>query len=304
MSRSVALGADSAARHALLVAPSFPSFRLLDMGRGRKLEAYGDYIVDRPEEQAMGSQRLTRAEWEAADAVFDGDAEDKAGRWRLRTEPFESFAMRWNDLGFLGRFTAFRHMGVFPEQAAHWTWIEQRLKAIKGRRPRVLNLFAYTGVASLVAARAGADVTHVDASKKAIGWARENQIEAGLGDAPIRWIMDDAVKFVQREARRNSRYDMVLLDPPKFGRGPNGETWNLFDDLPAHLADCIACLSEDADSLVLTAYAIRASFLALDDLARPLLEARGGHVQSGELAIPISDGRLLSTSLFTRWSRT
>jgi 23S rRNA (cytosine1962-C5)-methyltransferase len=298
----LAAGAD--ARHALLVAQPFDDYRLLDMGHGRKLEAYGGLIVDRPEEQAMGRPRLPAARWEAADAVFDGDAEDKAGRWRHRGQAFETFPMAWDGLPFLGRFTAFRHMGVFPEQAAHWDWIEARLRAITGRKPRVLNLFAYTGLASLVAARAGAEVTHVDASKKAIGWARENQAEAGLQAAPIRWIVEDAVRFVEREVRRGNRYDMVLLDPPKFGRGPDGETWNLFDDLPGHLAACVELLADDADSLIVTAYAIRASFLALDDLARPLLAKRGGHVQSGELAIPIADGRLLSTSLYARWSRT
>lgn len=290
------------ARHALLIEPGFADYALLDMGEGRKLERYGRLTVDRPEEQAMGRRRRPDADWDCADAVFDGDAEDGAGRWRFRGTAIETFPMRFDDVAFLGRFTAFRHMGVFPEQAVHWRFMRERLAGVTGRRPRVLNLFGYTGLASLIAARAGAEVTHVDASKKAIGWARENQAAAGLEAAPIRWIVEDAVRFVAREVKRGNRYDVVLLDPPKFGRGPGGETWNLFEDLPRHLADCVAVLSDDARALILTAYAIRASFLALDDLAVPLLAARGGTVASGELALPTADGRLMSTSLYLRWS--
>jgi 23S rRNA (cytosine1962-C5)-methyltransferase len=166
----------------------------------------------------------------------------------------------------------------------------------------VLNLFGYTGLASLVAARAGAEVTHVDASKKAIGWARENQSLARLDDRPIRWICDDAMKFAEREARRGSRYDIVLLDPPAYGRGPKGEVWQLFDDLPAMVELTRAILTPKPLAVVLTAYSIRASFFAIHALMRDAFAGAGGRVESGELVIrEQSAGRRLSTSLFSRW---
>jgi 23S rRNA (cytosine1962-C5)-methyltransferase len=192
---------------------------------------------------------------------------------------------------------------VFPEQIAHWRWMADRIT--EARRPlKVLNLFGYTGVASLVAAKAGAEVTHVDASKKAIGWARENQALARLEDRPIRWICEDAMKFIAREERRGNRYDIILTDPPKFGRGPNGEVWQLFEHLPLMLDICRELLSDKPVGLVLTAYSIRASFYAIHELMRETMRGAGGRVESGELIIresgkPDADEcRALSTSLF------
>ena len=209
--------------------------------------------------------------------------------------------MRHDGIDYWGRFTAFRHMGVFPEQAAHWRWMRAHLEQRPGAR--VLNLFGYTGVASLVAAQAGAEVVHVDASKKAIGWARENAELAGLAERPVRWICEDAAKFVAREGRRGNGYDIILADPPKFGRGPNGEVWELFEHLPALLAGCRAILSERSIGLVLTAYAVRASFYALHGLMGETMRGLGGTVESGELVLREAgeDARLLPTSLFSRW---
>ncbi|MGH6808086.1 MAG: RsmD family RNA methyltransferase, partial [Ensifer adhaerens] len=186
-------------------------------------------------------------------------------------------------------------------------WMIGWLQAAPARPARVLNLFADTGAASLLAAKAGAEVTHVDASKKAIGWARENQALARAEKLPIRWICDDAMKFIQREERRGSRYDIILTDPPKFGRGPNGEVWQLFDHLAAMLDICREILSPEARGLVLTAYSIRASFYSIHELMRETMRGRGGRVESGELIIREGGldgrepGRALSTSLFSRW---
>ncbi|MES2907178.1 MAG: class I SAM-dependent methyltransferase [Pseudomonadota bacterium] len=285
----------------VLVTEGWDDYRLVDFGHGRKLERFGPHLIDRPEEQAMGAPLLPAGEWQKADAVFDGDAEDKEGRWRLAKGAPENFALQFENLKFWGRFTPFRHMGFFPEQAAHWRWMERRIKA-RGGEFRLLNLFGYTGLASLIAAKAGAHVTHIDASKKAIAYARENQELSGLADKPIRWITEDAVTFVQREQRRGNTYDGILLDPPKFGRGPNNETWHLFENLPAHAEECISLLSDQPSFFILTAYAIRASALSLHSLLAPLLKNRGGDLQSGELAVQAQDGRLLSTSLFSRWS--
>jgi len=281
-------------------------YRLLDTGAGEKLEQYGDIRVVRPEAQALWPKALPKSEWDKADAIFTGDADDDgAGRWRFPQKGLgETWPLRLLDVDFHGRFTSYRHVGVFPEQLVHWSWAADQIRK-RGAKPRVLNLFGYTGVASLVTAKAGAEVTHVDASKKAIGWGRENQALAGLDDKPIRWICDDAMKFIEREQRRGNRYDIILADPPRFGRGPEGEIWQLFDHLPKMLDICRDLLTEDAIGLVLTAYSIRASFYAIHELMMETMRGRGGLVESGELIIrEQSDARrALSTSLFSRWTQ-
>lgn len=288
-------------------------YRLLDTGvnaagQGEKLEQYGQLRIVRPEAQALWRRGLPDGVWDKADALFTGDTdEDGIGRWAFPTVPLgETWPMQLLGVDFYGRLTSFRHVGVFPEQIAHWRWMEERIR-LANRPLKVLNLFGYTGVASLVAAQAGAEVTHVDASKKAILWARENQALAGLDRKPIRWICEDAMKFIAREERRGSRYDIILTDPPKFGRGPNGEVWQLFEHLPLMLDICRELLSPKPVGLVLTAYSIRASFYAIHELMRETMRGAGGRVESGELIIRESgkanpdDCRALSTSLFARW---
>ena len=233
---------------------AWADYALLDSGNGRKLERYGQYSVVRPEPQCLWTPKLPAEIWEQADAVFDPTDEEDAGRWRFKTQPKDTWPMAWREVRYKGRFTAFRHLAFFPEQAANWAWLDQRVRAFNGQ-PKVLNLFGYTGVASLVCAAAGAAVTHVDASKKAIGWARENSTISGLDDRPIRWICEDARRYVQREARRGNRYDGIILDPPKYGRGPDGELWKLFENLPELAGLCAELLSSSASFLLLNAYA-------------------------------------------------
>ncbi len=283
-------------------------YHLIDSGDGLKLEQYGPYRIVRPEAQALWPRTLPAHVWDNADSIFTGDTdEDGMGRWRFPRQALgEAWPMQILDAEFYGRFTAFRHVGVFPEQLAHWSWMKEQIEKA-GRPLKVLNLFGYTGVASLIAAKAGAEVTHVDASKKAIGWARENQALGRADHLPIRWICEDAMKFIQREERRGSRYDIILTDPPKFGRGPNGEVWQLFDHLALMLDICREILSPDAKGLVLTAYSIRASFYSIHELMRETMRGRGGAVESGELILREGGldgnepGRALSTSLFSRW---
>ena len=286
----------------LEVAPN-ADYALLDSGSGQKLEQYGPYRIVRPEGQAIWQKALPAKEWDRADAIFTGDTDEEGiGRWRFPRTPLgETWPMKHDGIDYLGRFTSFRHVGVFPEQASHWDHMAGLITA--ARRPvKVLNLFGYTGLASLVAARAGAEVTHVDASKKAIGWARENQEMAGLAGKPIRWIVEDAMKFAEREERRGSRYDIVLFDPPAYGRGPKGEVWQLFEDLPALTDLCRSILTPKPLAVVLTAYSIRSSFFAIHALMRDTFAGMGGTVESGELIIrEQSAGRALSTSLFSRW---
>lgn len=277
-------------------------YALLDSGGGRKLERYGPYTVVRPEPQAMWTPRLPGSAWEKADAVFNPSDEEDAGNWRFKGKPQDSWPMAWGDAKFHARFTAFRHLAFFPEQAANWGWLDERLRATPGQ-PKVLNLFGYTGVASLVCAAAGAHVTHVDASKKAIGWARENAALSGLEDRPIRWICEDARRYVQREVRRGSRYDGIILDPPKYGRGPDGEVWRLFENLPELAALCAELLSENASFLLLNAYAERISGAALSSLLASNLQDRGGSIDWGELTlVEDKQDRQIGMSFYGRWA--
>ena len=277
-------------------------YELIDSGSGRKLERYGAWRVVRPEPQCLWTPRLPDADWSGADAVFDPEGEEDAGRWRFPRPLEPSWPLAWRDVRFLGRFTSFRHLGFFPEQAANWAWLKGRVEAA-GSGAKVLNLFGYTGVASLVCAAAGAAVTHVDASKRAIGWARENASLAGLEDRPIRWICEDARRYVQREARRGSRYEGIILDPPKYGRGPTGEVWRLFEDLPELARLCTELLSEKASFILLNAYAARISGLALAHLLAAELKDRGGRIDWGELALQEeATERQIGLSFFARWT--
>ena len=224
-------------------------YALVDSGNGLKLERYGALTIIRPEGQALWQPALDEAAWRRADAVFTGDTEeDGIGRWRFPKVPLgETWPLQWEGLSYLGRFTSFRHVGVFPEQAAHWRFIEAGIgAAVKaGRQPRLLNLFGYTGLACLVAARAGAHVTHVDASKKAIGWARENQELARLEEKPIRWMCDDAVKFCERELRRGNRLRCIICSTRRnTGAGRRARSGNCSRHLP-HMMDILRELVSD-----------------------------------------------------------
>lgn len=286
---------------ALLYPTTWSDYELVDSGNGQKLERYGPYTFVRPEPQATWKPSLGHQRWEAAHAVFHPTQEESGGRWQFRQAVEPSWLMQYQSLRFRAQTTAGRHLGVFPEQAVHWDWASQIIESAQ-RPVKVLNLFGYTGLASLAAARAGASVTHVDASKKSVAWARENQALSGLQDRPIRWIVDDALKFVQREGRRASSYEGLILDPPKFGRGPKGEVWEFFKLLPELLDACRAVLSNQPLFVVITAYAIRASALSLYYSLQALTAKLGGALEAGELALQEkSAGRLLSTAIFARW---
>lgn len=311
----------------LLISSGFGDYVLMDSGAGRKLERFGKIIVDRPEPQALWQPRLPKAEWAKAYAVFSASGEDdEKGKWRIDKAVPEAWPVKipvflpltpalslsWPSQASLGRgegdvtmlckLAGLWHLGLFPEQRPHWDWMLKKVAGVTGETPRVLNLFGYTGAASLLAAKAGAEVTHVDASKKAIGWAKENQAASKMDAAKIRWMLDDAAKFVAREVRRGKTYHVILVDPPKFGRGPEGEVWDLFTHLPALLNDCAKLLAAKDAAMVLTIYAIRASALAFDQLLRDTLAERGGNFETGELAIQAQGGHAVPTSLFVRWS--
>jgi 23S rRNA (cytosine1962-C5)-methyltransferase len=286
----------------LVSSPGFPDYALLDCGAGRKLERFGKIIVDRPEAQALWQPRLAKAEWAKAHAVFSASGEDdEKGKWRIDKLVPDQWPVAVDGVTMLCKLSGLWHLGLFPEQRPHWRWMLDELAKVKGEPPRVLNLFGYTGAASLLAAKAGAEVTHVDASKKAISWGKENQTASKLDAAKVRWIVDDAAKFTAREVRRGKTYHMVLVDPPKFGRGPEGEVWDLFTHLPGLLADCAKLLAPGRSAMVLTVYAIRASALAFDQVLRDTLKDKGGVYDTGELAIQSQSGPMVPTSLFVRW---
>jgi 23S rRNA (cytosine1962-C5)-methyltransferase len=282
-----------------LTTPGWDDYELLDSGNGLKLERYGDYRFVRPEEQAMWQPILRAQEWQNRHAEFEPVGEH--GGWKFHQRVPERWQMHYDDIRFWAEPTPFRHLGVFPEQASHWAWAGNLMR--RANRPlNVLNLFGYTGVFSLVAASAGAAVTHVDASKKSIAWARENQELSGMGNKPIRWLLDDALKFVEREARRGKTYDGMIIDPPKYGRGPNGEMWKLAESLPRLLQACRAILSPQPVFVILTTYAIRASALSLYYLLDEMMREKDGALACGELLITEkSAGRQVSTSIFARW---
>ena len=286
-----------------LVTRGWSDYALLDSGDGRKLERYGRYTVVRPEPQCFWKAHDEGA-FQRANAVFDPQQEEEdAGRWRFDAHgPIDAFPLQWRDVRFMGRFTPFRHLAFFPEQAANWEWLDARIRTLQ--QPKVLNLFGYTGVASLAAAAAGAHVTHVDASKKSVAYARENAELSGLADRPIRWLVEDARKFVAREVRRGSKYDGIILDPPKYGRGANGEVWRLFEDMPELLKDCASLLSDDASFLLLNAYAARISGLSLAHMMAEATHDRGGRIDWGELALSEDgkDARAIGLTFFARWS--
>jgi 23S rRNA (cytosine1962-C5)-methyltransferase len=279
-------------------------YALLDSGDGLKLERFGKYVFVRPESQAMWKRAL-RQEWKNADAIFIPTGEESGGHWELKKNVADQWIMQYpllnQNISFKVMTTPGRHLGVFPEVAAHWDWFAE-LIARSNREINVLNLFGYTGLASLAAAAAGAKVTHVDASKKSVNWARENQALSKLDDKPIRWIVDDAVKFVQREARRGIKYDGIILDPPKFGRGPKGEVWEVYKSLPLLLETCRECLSSNPLFVVTTVYAVRASAIHVAQAMDEMMKNFRGNVESGELVTrEQSKGRLLSQAVYSRW---
>lgn len=305
----------------LLEAAGWKDYALLDSGDGLKLERFGEYVFARPESQAMWKRALT-SEWKNADAVFISTGEESGGHWDAKKKLDEHWTMNYplprfgygadkhsapaqRDLKFKVMTTPGRHLGVFPEVASHWDWFANLINR-EAREERkevnVLNLFGYTGLATLAAASAGAKVTHVDASKKSVSWARENQALSGLSDAPIRWIVDDALKFVQREARRGVKYDGIILDPPKFGRGPKGEVWEVYKSLPNLLEACRECLSDNPLFVVTTIYAVRASAIHIAQAMDDMMKGFSGKVESGELVTrEQSAGRLLSQAVYARW---
>ncbi|MES2700151.1 MAG: class I SAM-dependent methyltransferase [Pseudomonadota bacterium] len=293
--------ADLALQPLVMAGEGWDDYGLLDSGHGRKLERYGDYRFIRPEPQAMWSPRM--ADWQAHGEFVPGSDEDGGGRWQFdKPVPRDGWPLSWNEVSFTAQCTPFRHLGFFPDMAPVWEWMRGQLAAKPDAA--TLNLFGYTGVGSLALSQCG-PVTHVDASKKSVAQARENAALSGMADKPIRWLVDDAAKFTAREVRRGKRYDGIILDPPKFGRGPEGEVWRLEESLPGLVSDCARLLDDDSRFLFLTVYAVRMSSLSIAGLLAEALAHLPGTIEHGDLAVREDGaaGRLLPTAIFARWRR-
>jgi len=285
---------------ATLIAEPWADYGLLDSGHGRKLERYGRFRFIRPEPQAMWAP--ASPEWHADGEFIAASDDEGGGRWQLgRNVPREGWPLAWQDVRFTALCTPFRHLGFFPDMAPQWTWMRDQVQA----HDEVLNLFGYTGVGTLALAARGARMVHVDASKKSVEAGRANAALAGMSEKPIRWLVDDAAKFAAREVRRGRRYDGIFLDPPKFGRGPEGEVWRLEENLPGLVTDCRKLLDERSRFLVLTVYAVRMSAIAIAELLRQATGGLGGVIEAGEMAVR-EEARhlLLPTAIFARWSRS
>ncbi len=282
----------------ILAGDGWDDYGLVDSGHGRKLERYGPWRFIRPEPQALWQPRLS--DWDAHGEFVPGSDEDGGGRWIFKQPVPPGWPLAYGSVRFTAQCTPFRHLGFFPDMAPVWDWMDEQL--VGRDDAATLNLFGYTGVGTLSLSAHG-PVTHVDASKKSVAQARANAELSGMVERPIRWIVDDAAKFTARQVRRGQRYDGIILDPPKFGRGPEGEIWRLEEHLPALIGDCRRLLDENSQFLFLTVYAVRMSSLALAGLLDEVFAELPGTIEHGDLAVR-EDGegaRLLPTAIFARW---
>ncbi len=280
-------------------------YALLDTGDGERLERFGEYIFRRPDPQILWKKSLPESTWDRAHGSFVRTFEDK-GEWKFSTKIPDKWLVHYDDFKLWVEPTPFKHLGVFPEQASHWDWMRKIIQDSQSKpdaKPQVLNLFGYTGGSSIACAKAGAFVTHVDASRPSIAWAKENQRASGLPEDSIRWILDDVLAFVRREVRRGKKYDAILMDPPSFGHGAKGEVWKFHTHFPLLLEECAALLSDTPLFVVVNAYAVSVSSLLLFTMLDETFTKRPGETSCGELLLKQENSsRLLSTGIFGRRS--
>lgn len=287
----------------ILITKKTKDYELLDSGDGEKLERYGEYVFVRPDTQAIWQKKLSSAEWSKVDAVFSHGV--RSGKWNIKTGIKESWYISVNDLVFSLLILPSKHLGIFPEQFSQWSWIEEKIsqRAKSGGKVKVLNLFGYTGGASLVSAKAGAEVVHVDGSKFAVDLAMKNMKISNLGDKPIKFMVDDVRKFVEREIKRGNKYDVVLMDPPVYGKGAKKEVWRIEKDLEPLLSRVKNILSPDPLAIVLNGYASVYSSISYKNMLESITHDIGGEVSFGEMTIEERSGRVLPCGIFARWSK-
>jgi 23S rRNA (cytosine1962-C5)-methyltransferase len=312
----------------ILITSAEKDYELLDSGDGEKLERLGKFVLSRPDPQALWSKNLSPAEWDKADGVFNRggndmeDSDDGKGktssknqssskdRWKLKAGVLEKWQINFAGLKFFIEPTPFKHVGLFPEQKSNWEWMREKLK-MQNAKVEILNLFGYTGGATLACAQAGASIVHVDGSKFSIKRAKENAELSDLADKPIRWILDDAREFVKRELRRGNKYDGIIMDPPSFGRGDKGQVWKIEDDFVSLFNDCLRLLSDKPLFFLINGYAAGYSSIAYVNNIQIIQKRFGGRIEFGELVIEEGNKekskegniRMLPCGIFARWSR-
>lgn len=284
--------------NSLLILKSSKDYELLDSGEGEKLERFGNVVLSRPDPQTLWKKHLSDTEWKKAHAIFSREGKD--GKWNLKKDIPSKWEIEFADLKFHIKPTAFKHTGLFPEQALNWEWMR---KVISERREcEILNLFGYTGGATLSCAKAGAKVVHVDSSKSAVSWARENAELSGLTDKPIRWIIEDVRIFVEREIKRGRKYDGIVMDPPAFGHGPSKELWKIEEHFLPLVENCLQLLSDKPLFFIINGYSAGYSAVAYENNLLFLKEKFGGTIEKGELTIEEKEtARLLPCGIFARW---
>ncbi len=285
----------------MLLADKWKDYELLDCADGEKLERWGDIILRRPDPQVIWKEKSNPSLWDKADAHYHR-SRSGGGEWEFYRKLPDGWQISYRDLTFNVKPTGFKHTGLFPEQAANWDFIQEKIKNAK-REIKVLNLFAYTGGATLAAAAAGASVCHVDAAKGMVTWAKDNATLSNLREKPVRYIVDDVIKFVQREHRRGNKYDAIIMDPPSYGRGPNGEVWKLENELYGLISSCIDILSDDPLFMIVNSYTSGVSSTIISNLISLTVKKKfGGIVTNDEIAIPIkASGLYLPCGAATRW---
>ncbi len=290
------------------IADNWKDYRLIDSSEGEKLEYWGKYLLRRPEPQAVWQKKSDAKLWNRADAVYHRSSSG-GGHWRFISKKLpERWEVHYNDMTFNIKPMGFKHTGLFPEQAVNWDWFSAIIKnaAQTGTKVRVLNLFAYTGGATVAALKAGAEVVHVDASKGMVTWAKENVVSSGLADAPVRYIVDDVKKFVKREIRRGRQYDAVIMDPPSYGRGPSGEVWKIENELYPLITDCMSILSDNPLFFLINSYTTGLSPAVLTNILTYTMSGKyGGEITADEIGLPMeSNGLIMPCGISGRWRST
>ena len=281
------------------IADNWKDYEVLDCSQGEKLERWSDYLLIRPDPQVIWDTPKTLKGWRKCNAHYHRSKKG-GGEWEFFDLPSQ-WTIHYKELTFNLKPFSFKHTGLFPEQAANWDWFSEKIRQA-GRPIKVLNLFAYTGGATLAAAAAGASVTHVDASKGMVTWAKENAVSSGLKDAPIRWLVDDCIKFVEREIRRGNHYDAIIMDPPSYGRGPKGEIWKIEESIHPFIKLCTKVLSDKPLFFLVNSYTTGLAPAVLTYMLSTELKSFGGHVESQEIALPVTaSGLFLPCGASGRW---
>ena len=281
------------------IAKNWKDYEILDMANGEKLERWGNIYLIRPDPQIIWKEKTFPEKWKKANAKYIRSSTG-GGAWNYKNKLPESWQIHYKDLKFLVKPMGFKHTGLFPEQAVNWDWMIEKIQNA-GRPIKVLNLFAYTGGASVACSYAGASVCHVDSSKGMVTWAKENVTASGLADRKVRYIVDDVVKFVSREIRRGNTYDAIIMDPPSYGRGANGEVWKFEENLPDLISLCSRVLSEKPLFFLINSYTTGISSMVLENLLRLNIK-KGGNFSHGEIGLPMTDSKLiLPCGIYARW---